>query len=293
VDVRVAGVAPLSNENMSAIRVSIGPDYATVMGTRLLIGRDILKTDRSTTMRVVVVNETFARRFYASTASALGHRIDAGRGWATIVGVVADGKYGSLTEKPQAVAYFPITQWYEPSFTLFIRAETNPAALEEPIRRAMQSLYVDLPALQPRTLAQHVAAATFVQRTGATVLGSVGAVALALSLIGLYGALGIVVSLRRQEIGIRLTLGATPMSIALLVMRQGVCIATGGIVVGVPLVYLLSGLLRAQFGSQGMVVSASALAVTAALVMVAAVGAMLRPVHRAASLSPAAALRTE
>src|SRR5205823_2191754 len=110
---RLEGFSPMPDQDMSAMRLGVGPGYAVVMGTRVIAGRDIGREDRAGTLPVAVVNETLAHRFWPAT-TALNRRIDVGHGWATIVGIVSDGKYGSLTERPQAVVYFPIMQWFQP-----------------------------------------------------------------------------------------------------------------------------------------------------------------------------------
>jgi hypothetical protein len=287
--VKIEGASPLPNLDMSAIRVSTGPGYLGLMGTPLVAGRDIALTDRAGTLPVVVVNETFARRFFPNQ-SAIGRRTDAGRGWATIVGVAADGKYGSLTERPQAVAYVPILQWYQTGITVFARTPGNPLTLAEPVRRVLQAVEVDLPALQPRTLAEHIAGATFVQRTGAAVLSGFGAAALALSLVGLYGALAVTVALRRRELGIRMTLGAPARSIAWLVLRHGYSIALSGLAVGVPLAFIVSRALRGHFDTLGDV-HASSVALAILLIAVCATTATLWPARRAAMVDPNDSLR--
>lgn len=108
-EVRVDGYVPDPNETMIVERVLIGSDYARTMGIRVITGRDVGEPDASNTVSVAVVNETFARRFWPN-GTALGRRIDAGRGWATVIGVLDAGKYADLDEQPRAVAYFPLAQ---------------------------------------------------------------------------------------------------------------------------------------------------------------------------------------
>lgn len=288
-DLKVEGFSPEPNQDMTAIRVQTGPGLVALLGTRLVVGSDFDKRDRRGTLPVAVVNETFARRFYPRT-TAIGHRIDAGHGWATIVGVIADGKYGSITESPQAVAYFPILQWSQAAFNVFVRTSGPPLALIEPVRRVLRATNVDFPALQPRTLSDHIAGATFVQRTGASVLSSFGLAALGLAIMGLYGALAIAVSQRRRELGIRLTLGAPRGAIAWLVLRHGMRIAAAGLLIGVPLAIALSRLLRGAFDNAGTFNPLALAALSAAMVLAAAVAALV-PARRAISVDPIEVLR--
>src|SRR5258708_39562515 len=90
-----------------------------------------------------------------------------------------------------------------PAFTLHVRTAGDPRQFTESVRKTLQMVNVDLPSLQPRTLAQHIAAATFTQRTGAQVLGIFAVLAVILSIIGVYGALAVTGVLRRGELGIR------------------------------------------------------------------------------------------
>jgi hypothetical protein len=276
---------------MSAIRMSTGPGFLGLMRTALVAGRDFAPTDRRGSLPVALVNETFSRRFYPG-ATAIGHRIDAGHGWATIVGVVADGKYGALTESPQAVAYFPILQWPELVFAIFVRTAGKPLTVAEPVRRVLRLVHVDLLALQPRSLADHIGGATFVERTGASVLSGFGAAALGLSIIGLYGALAIAVAQRRRELGIRVTLGASRRSMVWLVVRHGLVIAAAGLATGFPLSIVAASALRARFSSLGAL-NPLAIVAASAVIALASTLAALTPARRALSVDPIDVLRSD
>jgi predicted permease len=106
VEMKVEGYAPTPSEDMTAERAHVGPDYAATMNIRIVSGRDVHDDDRADGQLVALVNETFARRFFAD-ASPIGRRVDAGGGWATIVGVLHDGKYERLDEPPHPVVYVP------------------------------------------------------------------------------------------------------------------------------------------------------------------------------------------
>ena len=106
-------------------------------------------------MRVAVVNETFVRRYYPGQ-DALGKRIDQGQGWATIVGVVKDGKYRDLNEAPTSVVYSSLKQWHAPVITLHVRTTNNPKLLTETVRRELTAINAQLPFLDPRTMSEHI-----------------------------------------------------------------------------------------------------------------------------------------
>lgn len=291
VPLTVPGYAPAPNEDMTAERAHVGPDYAATMNIRVVAGRDIAKEDRADSRPVALVNETFVRRFMRG-AAPLGRTIDVGRGPATIVGVLHDGKYGSLDERAHPVVYVPIAQWFLPTVTLHVRTTGDPIASAEQVRRALIGVNVDLPSLQPRTLAEHIAASTFTQRTGAAVLGAFAALALLLSAVGLYGALAFGVALRSRELAIRLALGAERRGVVWIVGRHALAIALGGLVLGAVLSVPGGRLLRSQIASVGASDPLAFLAAALVLLVAAALSAWI-PANRAARVDPAAALRGE
>jgi predicted permease len=289
-DIKVDGYVAGPAEDISALRSSVGDNYAATMGIRVVRGRDIAEADRADALPVALVNETFARHYWPAS-DALGRRIDAGHGWMTVVGVLHDGKYGGLTERPRDVVYVPISQWYQPSFTVHARSRVDPRLMVEPMRAVLRRVNIDLPALQPRTLAEHAAASTFVQRTGASTLSAFGVMALLLSAVGLYGALTVAVAFRTRELGIRLALGARDASIMWLVLRQALVILGWGTVGGLPLIALASYLVRQRFVEAGLI-SAGELLAIAALFGVTALVAAIAPARRAVRVQAATVLRS-
>ncbi len=288
---KVESYAPAPNEDMSAQRSLIGSDYAATMRIPVIRGRDFVDADRAGSLPVALVNETFAKRFYPR-GDAVGRRFDVGRGWETIVGVLHDGKYGRLDEKPQPVFYIPIRQSFSPAFTLHVRTAGDPRQFTESVRKTLQMVNVDLPSLQPRTLAQHIAAATFTQRTGAQVLGIFAVLAVILSIIGLYGALAFTVVLRQRELAIRSAMGARNGAMIWTVARQALTIAAWGVGVGGALSLVAGKLLRSQVS--GVAAGDPLLYVGAAgvLLTAAALSAWI-PARRALRLDPAVLLRGE
>lgn len=290
-DLKVDGYAPALNEDMTVERAHVGPDYAATMRITVVAGRDIRAEDRADARPVALVNETFVKRFIPG-GDAIGRTLDVGRGSATIVGVLHDGKYGSLDEKPHPVVYVPLAQWFLPSMTLHVRTNGDPIALAEPVRRALLAVNADLPALQPRTLAEHIAASTFVPRTGALVVGAFALVALALSVVGLYGALAFGVALRAREFAIRLALGARRSNVVWVVARHALTVASAGLGAGAALAFAGGRLLRAQVASvraPDPMLAAGAVLVLGGVVVLAA----WIPARRAVALDPAVALRGE
>jgi len=289
VEVKVEGRASARNENMSAERAHVASDYAATMKIRVVHGRDITGEDRDGTLPVALVNEAFVNRFLAGV-DPIGHRVDAGRGWATIVGVLHDGKYDRLDEASHPVVYVPLTQWFVPSMTIHVRSDGNVRALTEPVRRGLASVNVDLPALQARSLAEHVSASTFVPRTGTIVISAFAGVALLLSVVGLYAALAFSVALRRRELAIKLALGAHRGAVAWSVGRHALNIAAAGIVIGIVLGAVGGRFLRSEVASMAPGDPIIALLAAAVLFVAAAIGAWV-PTRQAVRVDPAAVLR--
>jgi len=165
----VEGYQPHPNENMSLEYSAVGPNYFEAMQTPIVRGRPITAADRDSAPQVAVVNETFVRRYWPGL-DPIGRRVNM-NGWLTVVGVARDGKYHALNEPPQPFVYRPFAQLYVPQVQLIVRAAGDPRTLVEPLRREFGALDPHVGFLDPRTLAEHMGAATLVQKTGATVLG--------------------------------------------------------------------------------------------------------------------------
>lgn len=290
--VKVDGYTPGADEDMSVLRIVAGPDYAASLGIPIVEGRDFRDTDRGGAEPVAIVNAAFARRFLPNR-SALGRRVDAGGGLATIVGVLADGKYGTLAELPQPVAYLPIAQAPQPTFTLQLRTEGNPLALVEPVRAALRAVHADLPVLQPRTLADHISASTFVPRVGATILSVFGGVALLLAVVGLHAAVAFSVAIRTRDLGIRMALGAGARQILRVVLGPAVGILGVGAAAGAALSLGLGRLLESRIPALAQV-SLLDPTVAAGSVVVLGLAALLAawlPAARALRVDPSLVLR--
>ena len=289
VPLKVDGYVAAPNEEMSVLRIGASSDYAATMGLRVEEGREFNDADR-TGAGVALVNATFAKKFWPS-GSAVGRRIDLGTGWLTIVGVLRDGKYGTLFEKPQAVAYTNIEQSVQGVFTMQLRTTRTPMTLVEDVRSALQRVHVDLPVLQPRSLSNHVSASTIVPRIGATVLSVFGGIALLLSLIGLHASVAYSVATRTRELGIRRALGATPGHVVGVVVRPALFTVGLGVAVGCALSAAIGTMLRARLPDVATGLDPIALSASIALMVLAATIATWFPARRAVRVNPSLALR--
>jgi predicted permease len=290
-DTKVEGYAPAPDEEMSKERVIVGDGYFETMGIPLIEGRAITTDDRAATQRVVVINETFARRYFLGQ-DPIGKRVDQGQGWATVVGVAKDGKYQSLDETPAPLAYYPLRQWYAPAFTLHVRTTGQPRALVETLRGSFAATNASLPFLDPRTMREHMGAATFRQFFGASMLSIFGSLALLLVALGLYGVLSYAVTQRTRELAIRIALGASSRDVLLLVVRQGLTMAAVGLAVGTGLALVVGRLLQNQLLGASDADPLTFLVIPAMLIVVSLL-ACLMPARRATKVDPMVALRYE
>jgi hypothetical protein len=288
---KVEGYSPAKNENMTAERAHVGGDYAATMRIRVVQGRDLADGDRAGTIPVALVNEAFAAHFFPHQ-NPIGKRVDAGAGYASVVGVLHDGKYDRLDEPPHPVIYVPILQFFTPTITIHVRATGDPLPYTELVRRTLIAVNVDLPAAQSRTLAEHISASTFVPRTGTLMLGVLSVAALLLSMVGLYGVLAYAVRLRGHELAIRLALGASRSAMRWSIVREGLLLAACGIGSGGVLAIAGGALLRSQVSgvarADPFIFAAASLALA-----IAATAAAWIPATRATRLDPGAVLRAD
>ncbi|MBX6363306.1 MAG: FtsX-like permease family protein [Gemmatimonadetes bacterium] len=232
-----------------------------------------------------------ARRFWGGR-SPIGKHFGAGDERVVVVGVVADGKYASLHEAPQPFLYRPFAQSYSPAATVHMRIPRGASAALSALRTGVRELDRALPLAATGTLEERLGASMLLQRTAALLLALFGLSGLALAAVGIYGSTAYWVSQRTREIGIQMALGASPRQVVRDILSQGVGLALGGAVLGLIVAGGASRLVSALlFGAKPVDPALFA----AILLLIVAVGlvASTIPARRAASIAPAAALRSE
>jgi ABC-type antimicrobial peptide transport system permease subunit len=266
--------------------------YLDTMGLALLEGRNLGSDDVPGGPLAVLVNEEFARRHFVG-GTAVGKRIglNGPKGpMRTIVGVVADGKYESISESAQTMVYLPLAQNHESGMTLHVRAAASAASIAPMLRRSIQALEPNLPLGEARPVSQTVSTSLYAARTGALLVSALGALALTLASIGLYGVLTFVVQSRTREIGIRAALGASSAALFRMVVVEGLALVGLGVVVGLAMAALASALIARFLIGVGAADAATSAGVVVLLLMVALAVCVL-PARRATAIDPMAALK--
>jgi predicted permease len=287
----IDGYTPAKNENMSIHNDDIAPRYFETVGTPMIAGREFTAQDDSGAARVVVVNEAFVKR-YLPGKEALGRWIDFGGGKRTIIGVVASAKQKQLSETPLPFVFLPQAQDYNSNTTLYVRTAGDPKLLTETLRKTFASLDPNLPFLDVRTFAEHMGAAVFFMKLGATMLGMFGVLALFLASMGIYSVIAYSVSQRTRELGIRTALGAARQDILSLVLGEGMRLTAVGLGIGGVLAFGVGMLLRSQLLGVGAADPVTFLSIGALLASVALIASWI-PARRASRTDPMVALRTE
>jgi putative ABC transport system permease protein len=284
---------------------AISPDYLDAVGMRLLRGRAFTEADVLGAPGVVLVNESFVRRFFpgedpvgkhltiARELPPLDTRDNVGLPvWSEIVGVVSDVK--SLTTQPQAVpeVYWSYWQWPMQRPTLFVRAAGDPAPLMAAIHRETKTVAPNVPSPDVRLMADRVGASVAQPRFQARLLNLCAGLALLLAACGIYGVLAYSVTQRQREIGIRIALGAPRNNVLGLVLRQGMRLTLLGVGLGVVAALALTKVLQNLLYEVRPTDPVTYAAVTLTLLLIALLACWL-PARRAAKVDPMVALRSE
>ncbi len=261
----------------------------------MIAGREFTKADTEGAPKVIVVNESFVKEFFAGH-NPIGRRI--GRGAGTdlnleVVGVVKDSHYGSVRETPFPVFYQP---WRQDSsigsIAFYVRSELPPAQIIPQIRQVMRSIDRNVPLEDLRTLDDQVHYNLRSDEVMMRLSAAFAALATLLAILGLYGVMANSVARRTREIGIRMALGAAPGRIQSMVMSELVWILGFGLGIGIPAALASSRLIESRlFGVNAKDVTVF---VSAALMMTfTAAAAAYWPARRASRVDPLHALRYE
>jgi ABC-type antimicrobial peptide transport system permease subunit len=271
---------------------NVSPGYLAAAGTPLLAGRDVSFADTAQTPAVAVVNRTFARLLFHSDA-AVGRYFKTRDGLPIqIVGIVVDGKYLTITEDPQAAAFFPIMRNTGTATTVIVRPWRDTAGMAAAINRTIRELDSSIPIRESSVWNSQLAMAFFPTEVATVALGLFGAFGLLLSIAGTFGLASYAVGKRLRELSIRVALGAQAKQILSAALGRMLILLGSGSVVGIALGVAAGRMLSAivyQASAQDPLVLA-AVAFTMALTGSLSVAG---PVRRALRIDPARLLREQ
>jgi predicted permease len=280
----------------------VGPGHLDALRIPLLRGREFTPADRESAPGVVIVNETFAMRFWPGQ-DPLGRTIQV-RGpdgpRLTVVGLARDSKYRTLVEPATPFYYLPLlqdygfVQRYARLFPLHVvvRGTGDPGAMTRALIAVINEIDPDLPAYPAKTMVAYLGLTALPSRVASVFFAGFGLLGLLLASLGLYGIVAYAVTQRTQEIGVRMALGASRQDVLRLVLRDGLGVTLSGVLVGAVLAAGLGLAMRALL--YGLHPFDPITFVVVPLVLgVVAVAASLLPARRAARVDPAVALRCE
>jgi len=292
-DLEIDGYIPNPNENMKIYRDMVAPGYFGLMKIPLVEGRDFSERDIYETERVAIVNETFARRFFADR-NPMGHRIHGWGQWFRIVGVAKNSKYHTPNESPLPYFYVPFRQTYREDLAIsfFVRTASDPNQALTLLRREVRQMDPNVGVFDAMPMTEFIAASLFGLRVAASLMAALGVVALLLAGVGLYSVISYSTSQRTQEIGIRMALGARPIDVLGLIVGQGMGLAAVGLLAGgaaaVGAAQVVSGMLVKVSATDPIIFGGAAMFLAAVALVASYV-----PARRATRVDPNVALRSE
>ena len=287
--------------NRNTITLSFGavtPGYFAALGARLVEGRRFEAADSLAEAAPVMLSETAARFVYPN-ADPVGRSmpygvevLDIARGDSPVIAVVDDMKYQGLAAPRAGSVYVPWQRVPTGVSHLVVRTTGDPLALAPAVRDLIRTLDPSLPVPEVRTLADHVAGSIADRRLRALPAAGFAALALAVAMIGLFGALTRAVAERRQELAIRAAVGASPGRLVRLVMESSLIVSGAGLILGTMMAAATGrGLASLLYGISPY--DPATFATVAGGVSLAALAASIIPARRAARLDPMTALRVE
>jgi predicted permease len=300
-DVKAEGQALAVGEAMPRADVrTASPEYFRASGIPLLQGREFTSTDRGGSGLVVIVNKTFADKFFPGE-DPIGKRIawtgpllkvsPISGDWRTIVGVTGNTRDGGLDAEPRASVFMPFAQMLSIGGALVIRADSNAPGLVAAATRIVHRIAPAAPIVRVLTVAQIKDQSVSPRRLNAELVSSFGILALIIAAVGIAGVLAFSVSTRTTEIGIRMSLGADRGQVQRMILREGGVLLALGLALGVAGAFFATGLVRGLlFGVAPR--DPTTFVGVALLMMAIGIVACWIPALRASRIDPAIAMRS-
>jgi putative ABC transport system permease protein len=286
---------PKEGQGPEADNRLITPDYLRTMGIPLLRGRAFTDVDRPGNARVAMINETFAKQYFPNE-DPIGKELNLGSAekpaWCQIVGVTGDVKAFGQDQPTHADIYRPFSQRPFPLIAFTLRTETDPATMVKPAERALWSIDPELSVFKAIPMDVLAAQTLAVRRASSALISSFAVLAVVLACIGIYGVMACAVVQRRQEIGVRMALGAQRAHVLRMLLGFGLRMTLAGVVIGLTGAFALSRLLISLL-FQVSQINPPIFALAAIVLVGMATLASFLPARRATQMDPMTALRAE
>jgi predicted permease len=294
--IRIVG-RPYNGFHITVNQRDVSAGFFRTLQAKLLAGRAFTDAEDASKPNVVVINHTFARKYFPQedpVGKQIGDPTLSPSSLKQIVGVVEDFKDAALDDEQWPTAYYPFNQDVSPNFSLMVRTSQDERTILPVLATTIRELSRDVGIEEGSTMNEEIDSSqtAYFHRSTAYLVGGFALLALVLSAVGLYGVIAYSMSRRTREIGVRMALGAQRGSVHLMVLREAGWLAATGIAIGMVCSLAVSTLMRGLlFGVRAW--DFSTLAVVATLLAVSALVASYIPAHRAASVNPVQALHAE
>jgi len=291
--VDVPGYQAQEGEHMSFEWEHVTPGYYATLKLPLVSGRVFNDSDTPNTTKVVIVNESFVRKFFGSPSNAIGKTFSSAKETLQIVGVVKNAKHKDLHAEPVPIFYSPIFQDAEPkSVAVYVRTHQAPRDAAGAVRMAVVGIDSKLVVDSLQSMNSEIDTTLTSERMLSFLAGSFGGVAIFITAIGLYGVLAYSITQRTREIGIRMALGATRKTVVAMVLREVLVMTGCSVAVAVPLSIVLGSVVKTQLYGISYRDPEILVLVIFAIAAVALLAACV-PARRAVQVQPITALRYE
>ena len=290
--VSIPGYERAAGEDMEFQFHSVGPGFMTALGMEVLVGREFTDADNQDAEPVLMVNETFAERFWPGE-SPVGKLVTYRGQDMPVVGLVRDAMYRSLTDQDRPAFFIPLEQNLSPNFTLFARTASGDAAELLPmLRDEVARMDPRIPVATLQTMEDAVAFTLLPQRIASWLLSVAGGLGLLLAAIGLYGVMSLLVTQRTREVGIRIALGAETRHVVRMIVGRGLALTAVGAVIGLSLAAFATRFARSFLFDVSPVDVSVFASMTVAALAVAGLATWV-PARRASGVDPMVSLRHE
>ena len=288
-DAYLDGYVPRPHESLEVRRADVTPRYFETLGIPLIEGRDFTQDDNEKAPRVLIVDETTARRYWPEQ-DPLGKKLSMWGQPFVVVGVVKNSKHQFMNERPEPMVYMSYFRQSDNETIFQVKTKANPAELAAAVEGAIHEIDTGIPVFDVRSMRETTQMARIFAVMQSTFAGMFAVIALILAATGIYGVVAYRTQLRTHEIGVRMALGASGANVLRLVLLQGLWLTMAGLVIGLVLSF---GLTRFIAGLLYGISANDPMTVIGVVVLLGAMSllACYLPAHRAMRADPVASIR--